>query len=67
MRDISLILCYNKVMIVCFIGHRTVADAEQVRIYLAEIVANLIADGADTFYLVAGAILIPYVGKWLAN
>lgn len=36
-------------MIVCFIGHRTVVDAEQLKIRLTETVARIIADGADTF------------------
>ncbi len=38
-----------KLMKVCFIGHRTVTDAEQLKIRLKETVARLIADGADTF------------------
>lgn len=49
MRDISLLLCYNRAMRVCFIGHRTVADAAQLKIKLTEIVSRLVSDGADTF------------------
>lgn len=36
-------------MKVCFIGHRTVANSEVVKVQLEETVAKLIADGADTF------------------
>ena len=36
-------------MIVCFIGHRVVAEAEQLKICLIETVSRLISDGADTF------------------
>lgn len=36
-------------MIVCFIGHRTVNDAEQVKLKLIDAISSLIADGADTF------------------
>ena len=36
-------------MIICFIGHRTVNDAEQVKIKLIDAISSLIADGADTF------------------
>ena len=49
MRDISLLLCYNRAMNVCFIGHRTVEDVEQLKIRLTETIERLIADGADTF------------------
>jgi len=36
-------------MKVCFIGHRTVPNEEQLKIRLTETVSNLIADGADFF------------------
>ena len=36
-------------MIVCFIGHRTVNNAEQVKIKLIDAISSLIADGANTF------------------
>ena len=36
-------------MIVCFIGHRTVNDAEQVKIKSTDAISSLIADGADAF------------------
>lgn len=36
-------------MIVCFIGHRTVNDAEQVKTELFGALSSLISDGADTF------------------
>ena len=36
-------------MIVCFIGHRTIANAEQIKTKLLYTVSTLIADGADTF------------------
>ncbi len=36
-------------MIVCFIGHRTVPNEEQLKIRLTETILNLIAEGADTF------------------
>lgn len=49
MRDISLLLCYNRAMNVCFIGHRTVEDVEQLKIRLTETIERLILDGADTF------------------
>lgn len=49
MRDISLLVCYNGVMRVCFIGHRTVTDAVQIRIRLMETIERLILDGANTF------------------
>lgn len=34
---------------VCFIGHRTVVNAEQVRTKLFDILSTLISNGADTF------------------
>ncbi len=36
-------------MIVCFIGHRSIDNAEQIKSQLKEIVANLIVNGANTF------------------
>ena len=36
-------------MVVCFIGHRTVTDAEQIRIRLTRTIKELITNGADTF------------------
>ncbi len=36
-------------MIVCFIGHRDIDNAEQIKSQLKEIVTNLIFNGADTF------------------
>lgn len=36
-------------MTVCFIGHRTVTDVEQVKSQLIKTVEKLISDGADTF------------------
>lgn len=36
-------------MIACFIGHRMVTDAEQLKIRLTETVTKLIEDGIDTF------------------
>lgn len=36
-------------MKVCFIGHRTVANAEQLKTRVIETIERLIADGADTF------------------
>ena len=36
-------------MVVCFIGHRTVADAEQIKPKLHDTVSTLITNGADTF------------------
>ena len=62
--DLSPQLCYNNSrsstilngsekeqisMIVCFIGHRTVNNAEQVKIKLIDAISSLIAEGADTF------------------
>lgn len=36
-------------MIVCFIGHRNVDNAEQIKNRLKEVVCSLIKNGADTF------------------
>ena len=36
-------------MIVCFIGHRTIVNAEQVKIKLIDVISGFIAKGADTF------------------
>ncbi len=36
-------------MVICFIGHRTVSDAEQVLQRLLDAVSSLIEQGADTF------------------
>lgn len=36
-------------MVVCFIGHRTIANAEQVRAELFVTISALIEEGADTF------------------
>ncbi len=36
-------------MIVCFIGHRNIENAEQIKNQLKEVVTNLILNGADTF------------------
>ena len=36
-------------MTVCFIGHRTVNNAEQIKVKLFDILSKLIYDGADTF------------------
>ena len=36
-------------MVVCFIGHREMENAEQIKIRLTNTIANLMADGADTF------------------
>lgn len=36
-------------MIICFIGHRTVADTEKVKAKLIDIILTLIEKGADTF------------------
>ncbi len=38
-----------RVLIVCFIGHRDIDNAEQIKTQLKEIVTNLIQNGADTF------------------
>lgn len=36
-------------MVICFIGHRTIENAEQVKTKLLDILSTLIANGADTF------------------
>ncbi len=36
-------------MVACFIGHRTIADREQLKIRLIKTVSNLISNGVDTF------------------
>ena len=36
-------------MVVCFIGHRTIENAEQIKSKLFGIVSKLISNGADTF------------------
>lgn len=36
-------------MTVCFIGHRTIENAEQIKVKLFDILSKLIYDGADTF------------------
>ena len=36
-------------MTVCFIGHRTIANAEQIKSRLLDILSTLIGKGADTF------------------
>lgn len=36
-------------MVVCFIGHRTVTDAERVKTELFDVISALIENGADTF------------------
>ena len=38
-------------MIVAFCGHRTLHDARAVRAWLEELLPQLIAEGADTFYV----------------
>ena len=38
-----------KTMRICFIGHQSVVDAEQLKIRIANTVSKLISDGADTF------------------
>ena len=55
--DIDLLLqfCYNISrsstinMVVCFLGHRKITNAEQIKTRLIEIVSNLISNGVDTF------------------
>lgn len=37
------------ILIVCFIGHRDISNAEQVKCQLQEVVTKLILHGADTF------------------
>lgn len=37
------------ILIVCFIGHRNIDNAEQIKNRLKEIVSDLILNGADTF------------------
>ena len=49
MRDISLFLCYNGVMKVCFIGHRKIENKEEIKQRLFDVVSILITQGADTF------------------
>ncbi len=36
-------------MVVCFIGHRTINNSEEVRIRLQDTISRLISNGADTF------------------
>ena len=36
-------------MVVCFIGHRTIENAEQLKTKLLDTLTTLISDGADTF------------------
>ncbi len=36
-------------MVACFIGHRTIADSEQLKIRLIKVVSDLISNGVDTF------------------
>lgn len=39
----------RKIMVVCFVGHRTIDNAKQLKTRLTATIARLITDGADTF------------------